>query len=386
MGAMDILNPISTGVGIVGGLSSLIFGQSQARKQARYQQRMQLQLMEKQQQYAKENAATDYARQRALITDNASLEKSGRQLAGLSTAGDFGKGSASVSPISAPSAPSAPNLPDPNQTLLNGLQMAQGSLKDLISNRYANAQAESLELDNEIKRKSLPELTAGSKGRGRSDWAAGQKATGTLQSDIKTAKATAISADNAAWASENEAAYASANAFANAQTAYNNMLSAKQAFELAKQQYKKGDLEYQLAQELYQYQVQEAQQTVANLRKTGRKIDVETNNAVKQGQVIDEQIFGQRLNNKYLRKTMASRIKSVDLDNLNKKLEAKLKEKNIRPKDFFEMASMRIQGLPEKVADYTPDDWVILAVDFAPALFDSLINVGSRVIPLAGGK
>ena len=386
MGAMDILNPISAGVGIVGGLSSLVFGQSQARKQARYQQRMQLQLMEKQQQYAKENAATDYARQRALITDNATLEKRGKQLAGLSTAGDFGNGSASVSPISAPSAPSAPNLPDPNQTLLNGIQMVQGSLKDLIANRYATAQAESLELDNEIKRNSLPELTAGSKGRGKSDWAAGQKATGTLQSDIKTAKANAISADNAAWVSENDAAYASANAFANAQTAYNNMLSAKQAFELAKQQYKKGDLEYQLAQDLYQYQVQEAQQTVANLRKTGRKIDVETNNAVKQGQFIDEQIFGKRLENKYLRKTMASRIRSVNLDNLNKKLDAKLKEKNIKPKDFFEMASMRIHGLPEKVEDYTREDWVILAVDFAPALFDSLINVASRVIPLAGGK
>lgn len=386
MGAHDILNGISSGVGIAGGLTSLIFGQSQARKQARYQQKLQLQLMDKQQQYAKENAATDYSRQRALITDNASLEKRGKQFAGLSTAGDFGNGSASVSPISAPSAPSAPTIADPNQTLLNGLSMAQNSVKDLISNRYANAQADSLELDNEIKRKSLPELTLGSKGRGKSDWAQGQRATGTLPSDIKTAKASALSADNAAWISENDAAYSSANAFANAQTAYNNMLSAKQAFELAKQQYKKGDLEYQLAQDLYQYQVDEAKQTVLNLRKTGRKIDVETNNAVKQGKYIDEQVFGQRLNNDYLRKTMSKRIKSLDLDNLNKRLDAKLKEYNMKPKDFFEMASRRIQGLPANVKDYTPDDWVILAIDFAPALFDSIINVGSRIIPLAGGK
>jgi hypothetical protein len=338
MGALDVLNGISSGVGIAGGLTSLIFGQSQARKQARYQQKMQLQLMDKQQQYAKENAATDYARQRALITDNASLEKRGKQLAGLSTAGDFGNGSASVSPISAPSAPSAPTIADPNQTLLNGLSMAQNSVKDLISNRYANAQADSLELDNEIKRKSLPELTLGSKGRGKSDWAQGQRATGTLPYDIKTAKANAIQSDNAAWQSENDAAYSSANAFANAQTAYNNMLSAKQAFELAKQQFRKGDLEYQLAQDLYDYQVDQAKQTVVNLRKQGVAIDasadasraaaadsrshVNVNRASASN--IAEDTKSKRLANQFTRDSYSDRLQAIKLQSLPKDLYTKI--------------------------------------------------------------
>lgn len=337
MNAMDILTPASSALGIVGGVHSLLNGQQMSRDNAYYQYKMQLGLMDKQQQYASANAAVDYQRQRALLRDTASLQKTGRQLSGLSTAGDF-NGSASVSPISAPSAPSAPSIADPNQTMLSGISAAQGAVKDLISNRYANAQAENLELDNEIKRNSLPELTEGSKGRGKSDWAAGQKATAFLPSDVKTAKANAIVADNEAWKSENEAAYASANAFANAQTAYNNMLSAKQAFELAKQQYKKGDLEYQLAQELYDYQVQEAQQTVKNLRKQGDAIDasaaasraaaddsrshVSVNRA--QASSIAEDTKSKRLANQFSRDSYSARLQAIKLQSLPKDLYTKI--------------------------------------------------------------
>lgn len=337
MNATDILNSASSALGLVGGLHSLLNGQQMSRSNAYYQYKMQLGLMDKQQQYASANAALDYIRQRALLRDSASLQKAGRQLSGLSTAGDF-NGSASVSPISPPSVPSAPSIADPNQTMLSGISAAQGAVRDLISNQYAKAQAENLELDNEIKRNSLPELTQGSKGRGKSDWAAGQKATASLPYDVNTAKANSIKADNEAWQSENDAAYSSANAYANAQTAYNNMLSAKQAFELAKQQFKKGDLEYQLAQELYDYQVDQAKQTVVNLRKQGAAIDasaaasraaaedsrshVNVNRASASN--IAEDTKSKRLANQFTRDSYSYRLQAIKLQSLPKDLYTKI--------------------------------------------------------------
>lgn len=158
MGFLDSLtkgaNTVSAVSGAVGGVSSLLFGQSQQRKAARYQQKLQMELNAQQQQYARENAQTDYERQRALVRDNASLEKQGRQSAGLSTAGDFGSGSASVSPIAAPSAGSAPTMPDPNASMLAGVQTIQASANNLVNasainadNRLKNSQSELNETD-----------------------------------------------------------------------------------------------------------------------------------------------------------------------------------------------------------------------------------------------
>lgn len=141
-------------VGAVGGLGSLIFGNSRQKSVARYQQKLQMELNAQQQQYARENAQLDYDRQRALVRDNASLEKAGRQAAGLSTAGDFGSGSASVSPISAPSAGSAPTMPDPNASMLAGIQTVQASANSLLDatsvmaeNRLKNSQSQLNETD-----------------------------------------------------------------------------------------------------------------------------------------------------------------------------------------------------------------------------------------------
>ena len=101
MGFLDVLSKAAPGIsavsGIAGGLVSALTGTHNQRKMARYQQKLQMELNEQQQKFARENAQTDYERQRALVRDNASLERQGRMNAGLSLAGDFGNGSASTS-------------------------------------------------------------------------------------------------------------------------------------------------------------------------------------------------------------------------------------------------------------------------------------------------
>lgn len=390
---MGFLDNLSTGasaassaVGAVGGVASLIFGGSQQRKQARYQMRLQQQLNQQQQQYARENAATAYQRQRDLTRDTALLQKTGQQQAGLSTAGDFGGSAASVSPIAPPSAGSAPSLPDPNASMLAGIQAIQASANSLVQNRAAQAQAEGLELQNDIMRQSLPQKVAGAQGEGMSKYAEGKKATATLPTDIQQSKDTAMLTNNELWKSENDAAFASANAFNNANSLLAQSLQSHELYEKAKADKSMSAEQLQLFKDTYDFAVQSARQNVINLRKQGALFDAQAFASRKQGEYSEAMTLGQRTLNEFEKRTLEDKIKRVHIDTLKADVERRLAEMNLKPQDVFDMAAKRIASLPEKVSDWKSDDWFKFIVDFAPAMIDSVINVASRVIPAAKGK
>lgn len=390
---MGFLDKFSTGssaasnaVGAVGGVASLLFGGSMQRKQAKYQAELQMKLNEQQQQFARENALTAYNRQRALTKDTALLQKVGQQQAGLSTAGDFGSSAASVSPIAPPSAGSAPSLPDPNASMLAGIQAIQASANSLVQNRTAQAQAEGLELQNDIMRQSLPQKVAGAQGEGMSKYAEGKKATATLPTDIQQSKDTAQLTNNELWKSENDAAFASANAFNNANTLLAQSLQAHELYEKAKQDKSMSAEQLQLFKDTYDFAVQSARQNVINLKKQGALFDAQAFASRKQGEYSEAMTLGQRTLNDFEKRTLEDKIKRVHIDTLKADVERRLAEMNLKPQDVFDMAAKRIASLPEKVSDWKSDDWFKFIVDFAPAMIDSVINVASRVIPAAKGK
>lgn len=301
---MGFLDKFSTGasaassaVGAVGGVASLIFGGSQQRKQARYQMLLQQQLNEQQQRFAREDAATTYQRQRDLTKDTAFLQKVGQQQAGLSTAGDFGSSAASVSPIAPPSAGSAPSLPDPNASMLAGIQAIQASANSLVQNRTAQAQAEGLELQNDIMRQSLPQKVAGAQGEGMTKYAEGKKATATLPTAVQQAKDEAKIKNNELWKSENDAAFASANAFNNANTLLAQSLQAHELYEKAKQDKSMSAEQLQLFKDTYDFAVQSARQNVINLRKQGEAIDASAAASRASAKLSNEEAIRQSIDN-----------------------------------------------------------------------------------------
>lgn len=390
---MGFLDKFSTGssaasnaVGAIGGAASLLFGGSMQRKQAKYQAELQMKLNEQQQQFARENALTAYNRQRALTKDTALLQKVGQQQAGLSTAGDFGSSAASVSPIAPPSAGSAPSLPDPNASMLAGIQAIQASANSLVQNRAAQAQAEGQELQNDIMRQSLPQKVAGAQGEGMSKYAEGKKATATLPTDIQQSKDTAKLTNNELWKSENDAAFASANAFNNANTLLAQSLQAHELYEKAKQDKSMSAEQLQLFKDTYDFAVQSARQNVINLRKQGALFDAQAFASRKQGEYSEAMTLGQRTLNDFEKRTLEDKIKRVHIDTLKADVERRLAEMNLKPQDVFDMAAKRIASLPENVSDWKSDDWFKFIVDFAPAMIDTVLNVASRVIPAAKGK
>lgn len=135
MGFLDAMNNISAATSAASGVGSLLFGQRMSRANARYQMKLQKELMATQQSYAVQNAATDYARQRELMRDTSLLSKYGRQQAGLSTAGDYNNVSATPPQISAPSAPAAPAMLDPSVRMLQGASSLQASVSSLFDNK-----------------------------------------------------------------------------------------------------------------------------------------------------------------------------------------------------------------------------------------------------------
>lgn len=277
MGFLDNLSKgvsiSSSAAGLVGGVSSLLFGGSRQREQARYQMRLQQELNAQQQQYARENAATAYNRQRQFTQDTAVLQKLGQQRAGLSTAGDFGGSAVSVSPIAPPSAGSAPSLSDPNASMLAGIQAIQASANSLVQNRAAQAQAEGLELQNDIMRQALPEKVSGAKGEGLSKYAEGKKATATLPTDVQQAKDEAKIKNNELWKSEQDAAFAASNALSTSNALLAESLKARELYEQAKADKSMKQEQLQLFQDTYEFSVQAAQQNVVNLKKQGAAID-----------------------------------------------------------------------------------------------------------------
>lgn len=273
MGFLDVMNNIGAATSAASGVGSLLFGQRMSRANARYQMKLQKELMATQQSYAVQNAATDYARQRELMQDTSLLSKLGRQKAGLSTAGDYNNVSSSAPQISAPSAPSAPSLVDPNQFLLSGAKQIQDSVTALTQQRAAAAQAEGLEMQNDITRKALNEKVLGAKGEGLKANAEGKKAVATLPSDVQQAKDNAQITNNNLWKSENEAAYASANAMSSANALLAQSLTAHEMYEKAKADKSMSKEQLQLFKDTYDFSVQAAQQNVVNLRKQGAAID-----------------------------------------------------------------------------------------------------------------
>lgn len=322
---MGLLDKISTGasaassaVSAIGGISSLLFGSSQQRKAARYQQKLQMELNEQQQRFARTNALTDYQRQRELIHDNALLEKQGRQAAGLSTAGDFGSSAASVSPISAPSAGSAPSLPDPNASMLAGVSQIQASANSLIQNRVAMANAESQELQNDITKKALTEKVYGAKGEGLKAGAEGKKANALLPFDVQQGKDDAVIKSNERWKSENDSAYYSANAMSNANTLLSQSLAAHELYEKAKADKSMSDEQLQLFKDTYDFSVQAAKQNVENLRKQGAAIDASADASRASASASRAQASVLASEAEYNKRSMNYRVERARLDNIPK--------------------------------------------------------------------
>lgn len=276
-GFANIAGGISGITGALGGIGSLLFGTSMQRKAMRYQQKLQMELMQKQQDYARENSLTDYERQRSMLTDSASLQKQGLRDAGINVAslsGGFAPVSSTPS-TSSPGTPSAPTPPDPVQMLLGATSQIQSSLSNLSQNRIANAQAEQIELANKITKDSLPELTSGSKGRGLKDYVEGKKAGATLPSDVQKAKDEAVITANELWKSNNDAAYASVNAYNTANTMLAQALQAKELYEKAKLDKSMRSEELQLFKDSYEYSLAAAKQNVVNLKKQGVVLDTQ---------------------------------------------------------------------------------------------------------------
>lgn len=324
MGFLDVMNNIGAATSAASGVGSLLFGQRMSRANARYQMNLQKELMATQQGYAVQNAATDYARQRELMQDTSLLAKLGRQMAGLSTAGDYNNVSASAPQISAPSAPSAPSLADPNQTLLSGAKQIQDSVTSLTQQRAAAAQAEGLEMQNDITRKALNEKVLGAKGEGLKANAEGKKAVATLPSDVQQAKDNAKLTNNELWKSENETAYASANAMSTANTLLAQSLTAHEMYEKAKSDKTMSKEQLQLFKDSYEYSLQAAQQNVVNLRKQGAAIDASADASRASAAASRSQSNVLETQAEYNRRSMNYRVERARLDNIPKDIKETL--------------------------------------------------------------
>lgn len=318
MGFLDVMNNIGAATSAASGVGSLLFGQRNSRANARYQMKLQKELMATQQGYAVQNAATDYARQRELMQDTSLLTKLGRQKAGLSTAGDYNNVSASAPQISAPSAPSAPSLIDPNQLLLSGAKQIQDSVTSLTQQRAAAAQAEGLEMQNDITRQALNEKVLGAKGEGLKANAEGKKAVATLPSDVQMAKDDAQITNNNLWKSEIEAAYASANAMSSANALLSQSLTAHEMYEKAKADTSMSKEQLQLFKDTYDFSVQAAQQNVANLRKQGAAIDAAADASRASAAASRSQSDVLETQAEYNRRTINYRVERARIDNIPK--------------------------------------------------------------------
>lgn len=324
MGFLDVMNNIGAATSAASGVGSLLFGQRMSRSNARYQMKLQKELLATQQGYAVQNAATDYARQRELMQDTSLLTKLGRQNAGLSTAGDYNNVSASAPQITAPSVPGAPSIADPNQTLLSGAKQIQDSVTSLTQQRAAAAQAEGLEMQNDITRKALNEKVLGAKGEGLKANAEGKKAVATLPSDVQQAKDNAKLTNNELWKSENEAAYASANAMSSANALLAQSLAAHEMYEKAKADKTMSNEQLQLFKDTYEFSVQAAQQNVVNLRKQGAAIDASADASRASAAASRSQSNVLETQAEYNRRTMNYRVERARLDNIPKDIKETL--------------------------------------------------------------
>lgn len=293
MGLLDKIqngfNLASSGLGVVSGFKSLFGGSNDAKKQAEFQQKLQLQLMEKQQQYAQNNALLDYQRQRQLVLDNPTLQAMGMRNAGMSTAGDYSSSAPSVSPISSPSAPSPPSMSDPTSRLMQSIGLIQTSTQQMLNTREQLAKTKAQELDNYITENSLQEKVNGAKGEGRASYAKGQKELGTVKPTVDTAKAGANKVQSEAATAASTAHIAAVNDKynetehqLNLANSFQSLLNAKQMLANAKQLYAKGSIELKYFESFYKAQLADIQASV-NL-KSAQTVDTMSHVGVNQAQ------------------------------------------------------------------------------------------------------
>lgn len=117
LGGIGSIGSAITGIGgIADGISSLFGGDTSSTKQAKslanQQFKMQQQLNQQQNEFAKQNALLDYQRQRELTRDQSSLQQEGKIAAGVNPATGDGTtaSAASVNSTASPSAGSAPSI------------------------------------------------------------------------------------------------------------------------------------------------------------------------------------------------------------------------------------------------------------------------------------
>lgn len=117
LGGLGSIGSAITGIGgIADGISSLFGGDTSSTKQAKslanQQFKMQQQLNQQQNEFAKQNSLLDYQRQRELTRDQAALQQEGKISAGINPATGDGTtaSAASVNSTAAPSAGSAPSI------------------------------------------------------------------------------------------------------------------------------------------------------------------------------------------------------------------------------------------------------------------------------------
>ena len=147
---------IGPAISAAGSIMSSLLGSS-AKSQYDYQSRLNAQ----QQQYARENAATEYERQMQLTRLNPLLQKQGMINAGINPSfanGSAVAGASSVNGIAAPSAgnaPSVPNVSDLFQTGANAVSTILGSAGVLSDNSVKQAQAANIGVDTQYKQAQL---------------------------------------------------------------------------------------------------------------------------------------------------------------------------------------------------------------------------------------
>ena len=161
----SIISPVSGITSAIKGIGSL-FGigggksdEELMREQAKLQYEYQTKLNEQQQEFARENAATEYERAREMTSDKYLLDKQGRRAAGMSVA--MGEGT-SVAGESAPNIASpyagsaglaAPNIATDRQ--YKQMESLNAVSQLLSNNAIAVEQKKSLELDNQLKLQTL---------------------------------------------------------------------------------------------------------------------------------------------------------------------------------------------------------------------------------------
>lgn len=161
----SIIAPVSGITSAIKGIGSLLgFGGGKSdeelmREQAKLQYEYQTKLNEQQQEFARENAATEYERAREMTSDKYLLDKQGRRAAGMSVA--MGEGT-SVAGESAPNiaSPYAGSAGLANPNIATDRQYKQmeslNNVSQLLSNNaVAVEQKKSLELDNQLKLQTL---------------------------------------------------------------------------------------------------------------------------------------------------------------------------------------------------------------------------------------